>query len=178
MRIHLPGLNKAEKNGFLTFKGSPHFSSYTHSAASLPTKETPILSRTWGQWGKLPLQPADPFSQRSLPLFQLFSSSATLAKEGIKNTRAHIHSFIMPCHKYLWSLCRSQGYRGLGSRTHKLAWGLSLGTNSLGWNLVPAPDYRRTRDMGSSTHPLPSSSHTPSLSTCSLTVGESRTPCP
>lgn len=49
------------------------------------------------------LQPADPFFQRFFPLFQLFPSSTTLVEE-IKNTRTRTHLFIMPCHKYLWSL--------------------------------------------------------------------------
>lgn len=55
MRIHLPGLNKAEKKGFLTFKGSPRFTSYTLCNIAATKETTPILSRTWDQWRKLPL---------------------------------------------------------------------------------------------------------------------------
>lgn len=117
MRIHLPGLNKPKKNGFLTFRGSPHLKAHTLSNITATKAATLTLSWSWGKWGKLPLQPADPFSQRFLPLFRLFPSSATLAEEEIKNTRTCIHSSIMPCHKYLWSHCRSLGiYRGPGGK--------------------------------------------------------------
>lgn len=98
------------------------------------------------------LQPADPFFFiRFFPLFQLIPSSTTLAEE-IKNTRTRTHLFIMPCHKYVWSL---EIYRSLKPEEMDRFWDRPWEQTVWAGNPVPAPDYGRPKDLGVPQPPTP-----------------------
>lgn len=145
MRTQLPGLNKAEQDVLLTFRvlptfgGSSHLNVRTLSATSPPPRKQLyfFVSGSWFKRGKLLLQPADPFSQRSLPFTTSFPPLQRLQKR--ENTRTRIHGVRMPCHKYLCSRFRAGpwGYKGLGDMGTQAGFQLVLGSTQAGLETLP-----------------------------------------
>lgn len=113
--------------------GLPHLR--VHSAASWPLWEQALFLASWGN---LILQPADPFSRRSRPLFPLLSSFATLAKERTERTRTRTY---LSCHATSFSGARARPRERVDLRGKSTQTGLELllGRRQSGLETLPLP---------------------------------------
>lgn len=122
-------------------------------------KETTLLclSGSWGERGKLLLQPADPFSPGSLPWTTALPPRQHLQKTGWR-TQGHV--FMEPeCHATSIHAAGSVPVLGVqGSGRHGDTGCFSACPwEHTGWagNPAPAPDCGTTRDLGFFNPPIP-----------------------
>lgn len=92
---HLPGLNKAKKNGFFTFRGFPHLKVRRLSNITATKETTSIpVSRNWGCGGQAPTAACWPIFLETPPLFPALSFFCNTCKRRNIEHKNTIHSYI------------------------------------------------------------------------------------